>query len=117
MPPVSPPANGSEDIVRAKSILAVLISASAASVAIGATASAQPPAEMNQGCVPEQGWIAMEVGVGEADRRVPKDVDEAGNQDGIVCARALGDGRFHTYEGRPDVVYLWTDNTLPIPTE
>jgi len=28
-----------------------------------------------------------------------------------VCARAVGDGRFHNFDGRPDVVYLWDDNT------
>jgi hypothetical protein len=53
----------------------------------------------------------LEVGVGEADRPVPQMVDAEGNQDGIVCARAVGDGRFHNFDGRPDVVYLWDDNT------
>lgn len=94
--------------MRTKSILAVLALASAASLAIGATASARPPAE-SQGCA--QGWTALEVGVGEADRPVPQMVDAEGNQDGIVCARAVGDGRFHNFDGRPDVVYLWDDNT------
>jgi hypothetical protein len=77
-----------------------------------APAAAQTPAT-NNGC--PEGWEWMVVGEGEADRRVPWEVDaveNGGNGDGIVCARAMGDGIFHTYPGRPDTVYRWNDNWL-----
>lgn len=72
-------------------------------------AAARPPAE-NGGCPQGFKWIV--VGEGEADRRVPREVDDLGNGDGIVCAPAIGDGIFHTYPGRPDTVYRWADNWL-----
>jgi hypothetical protein len=54
------------------------------------------------------------IGVTEAgDARqvlTAQSVDAAGNNDGFVCRRALGDGIFHDFPGRPDTVYHWQDN-------
>ena len=59
-------------------------------------------------------WEAM------GDYRVPRRVDEAGNQDGIVCGRALPDGFLFgwaiTANGlnpTVDVLYLFSDNNNP----
>ena len=72
-------------------------------------AVARPPAE-NNGCPQEFEWEV--VGEGEADRRVPREVDavENGGNGGIVCARALGDGIFQDYPGGRTPYYGWADN-------
>ncbi|MFZ0627629.1 MAG: hypothetical protein WAN34_14150 [Acidimicrobiia bacterium] len=98
-------------MIRRRIITACTIAALATTL-LAAPASARPPAE-NNGC--PQGFESMVVGEGEADRRVPHEVDSpefGGNGDSIVCARALGQGIYHTYPGRPDTVYRWADNRL-----
>jgi len=92
-------------------ILFTLVATMLATSLFAVSAMAQPPAE-NNGC--SQGYQWMEVGVGDADRPTPRIVDDpanGGNGDGIVCARALGDGVFHTFPGRPDTIYKWMDNS------
>ena len=37
-------------------------------------------------------------------------VDAAGNNDGYICRRPLGDGIFHDFPTRPDTVYHLRDN-------
>ena len=90
--------------------LIVLVAAAAMTVLLPASAMGRPPAE-NMGCPEGHQW--MVVGEGEADRPTPYHADDpanGGNGDGIVCARAAGDGFFHDYPGRPDTVYWWSDN-------
>jgi hypothetical protein len=87
-----------------------LTAAALATALLVPAVAARPPAE-NMGCSQGSEW--MIVGEGEADRLVPYLVDDpanGGNGDGIVCAHAIGDGKFHTYPDRPDTVYGWEDN-------
>ena len=95
-----------------KRLTMALAAGALATALLAPSALASPPAE-NMGC--PEGFTWMVVGVGDADRTVPKQndaIENGGNGDGIVCARALGDGVVHTFPGRPDIVYEWSDNKL-----
>ena len=48
----------------------------------------------------------------EAGYGLPGLIDGAGNDDGYVCARALGDGWFQIIPNAPvDTIFSFTDNT------
>jgi hypothetical protein len=40
-------------------------------------------------------------------------VDAAGDSNGIVCRRALGQGVGHTDPNHPEQVYFWQDDATP----
>ena len=81
----------------------------------GANASAAPP---TNGCA--EGFESISVAQAESDgyRPVPRLVDEfvdpkkPGNRDGLVCRRLSRRRRPQGLPGRPDNLYLWSDNTF-----
>jgi hypothetical protein len=85
------------------------IAAAALALLTAAGTSAAPP---SSGC--PQGF--EEVAVSQAENEgyvpIPRLVDNAGNGNGEVCRRALGDGVFHRFPGRPDTIYQWRDDDL-----
>jgi hypothetical protein len=95
----------------ARRLLALFAALMALTFGIAVNASAAPPVD---GC--PQGWELISVAQAEAEGRPPaRVVDEfaghpAGNRDGYVCRRALGDGIDQNLPGRPDTIYRWRDN-------
>ena len=79
----------------------------ASSVVVG---SAAPPPPGNEEC--PSGF--ERTSVAEIDLLyggLPGSVDAAGNQNGYVCRRAVGKGVAHDVPGRPEIVYLFADDT------
>ena len=100
-----------------RNTLSALTVAAATALLLAAPVAATP---LQTGC--PSGYAAKTVVEWEAmgDYRVPRRVDEAGNQDGIVCGRALPDGFLFgwaiTANGlnpTVDVLYLFSDNNNP----
>ena len=70
------------------------------------------------GCVPGLGWVGISVAEAASAgyAPVPAIVDEAGNNDGYVCRRALGDGTWNWFIRFccpvDKTLYLWSDNEM-----
>ena len=87
-----------------------LVLASSCVIAGGAATTAGAASPLPNGC--PSGFELVIVDALEDPRQaaLAGQVDANGNNDGYVCRRALGDGIFHTFPGRPDTVYHWADN-------
>ena len=89
-----------------------MIAALATPLLLVAGASAASAAAPDDGCA--RGFELWDVEI--EPYMVDNAIDAAGNNDGYVCARALGKGVLNTLPpGAPDisVVYQFTDNDLP----
>jgi hypothetical protein len=92
-------------------VLVCLTLAAGLMVSSGMGAHAAPPPPGNGEC--PTGF--ERASVAEIDLMyggLPGSVDAVGNQNGFVCRRAVGDGVFHTFPDRVDIVYLFADDTF-----
>jgi hypothetical protein len=71
-------------------------------------------AAANTACPAGFDVVTVEQAISEGFLSVASNVDRAGNRDGIVCRRLLGDGTKHVF-GNPNVdeIYNWLDNVTP----
>jgi hypothetical protein len=92
-------------VVGAATIAMTLLLVAGAGVA-GAAANTACPAGFDE--------VTVEQAISEGFLSVASNVDRAGNGDGIVCRRVLGDGTKHVF-GNPNVdeIYNWLDNATP----
>jgi hypothetical protein len=71
-------------------------------------------AAANTACPEGFETITVAEAVSQGYRTVPVWTDEAGNNDGTVCRRPLGDGIFHMFPNATvDTIYYWLDNATP----
>jgi hypothetical protein len=71
-------------------------------------------AAANTACPEGFDTITVAQAVSEGYLTSPVRADEAGNNDGTVCRRALGDGIFHIFPNATvDTVHEWADNATP----
>ena len=71
-------------------------------------------AAANTACPAGYETITVAEAISEGFLSVASNVDNAGNGDGVVCRRLVGDGALHVF-GNPNVdhVYNWLDNVTP----
>jgi hypothetical protein len=97
---------------RACSRFAAVLLVTAASTAglVGAVAAATPP---ETGCPAAYAQLSVTWLESQGPYQLPRQLDEAGNQDGLVCGRALEDHAAASYCGGPCEVqvYDFSDNS------
>lgn len=82
-----------------------------AMMAVAGPAVANPPNPQDTGCPNGHPMMSVET-MAEAGCGLPGLIDGAGNDDGYVWARALGDGWFQIIPNAPvDTIFSFTDNT------
>jgi ABC-type nitrate/sulfonate/bicarbonate transport system substrate-binding protein len=96
-----------------KRLLLALAAAATAAVAAGNASAETSRTPVANGCPAGFEFILVEQAEAQGYVPIPRLVDESGNANGAVCRRALGDGIFHSFPGRPDTVYWWADDDLP----
>jgi hypothetical protein len=87
-----------------------LLLASLCVIAGGAATTAGAESPLPNGCPSGYELISVDAVENPLQAVTAERVDTGGNNDGYACRRALGDGIFHTFPGRPDTVYHWADN-------
>jgi hypothetical protein len=89
---------------------AIVVAVGAGAVAIAAPAGAAA----NTACPEGFEMITVEAAVEQGYRHTPVYLDAAGNNDGIVCRRPVGDGILHIFlAATVDQIYILLDNVTP----
>jgi len=93
-------------VVGASAAIATSLLLVAGASVVGAAANTACPAGFDTTTVAQA--------ISEGYLSVASNVDNAGNRDGVVCRRLLGDGTKHVF-GNPNVdeIYNWLDNATP----
>jgi hypothetical protein len=104
--------------LRARRRRATLLSAASLALLLSLTLLIGAPGSVsgaaNEACPDGFQTITVAQAVSEGYRGVPPIVDAAGNGDGIVCRRPLGDGIFHQFPlATVSTIYHWIDNVTP----
>lgn len=93
-------------VVSASTAIATSLLLVAGAGIVGAAANTACPAGYEE--------ITVADAISEGFLSVASNVDNGGNQDGVVCRRLVGDGTKHVF-GNPNVehIYNWLDNVTP----
>lgn len=95
--------------------VAALAVSSIAALSGGVASAATPAAPINQGCPPAFQVLTLEFLASQGPYQQPFTLDAAGNNDGLICGKALNDSAFEAVCGATcpvPVLYTFIDNTL-----
>jgi hypothetical protein len=91
-----------------------LIATFVAALALLAAGAGGASAAANTACPAGFETITVAEAISEGYLTRPFLTDQAGNDDGTVCRRPLGDGIFHLFSNATvDTIYEWVDNATP----
>ncbi len=96
--------------------LAFVLALSVTTVATATPMNSAVPTPPETGCPAAYDLLAVTFLESQGPYRLPRIVDEQGNNNGHICAKALSQGRRDVFcrdRDCPDIVYYFRDDDLP----